>query len=60
MGHSPTLGEFLGTDAPTNWGKWGPEDKVGCRFRDPHGMDGLFSSGARSMPGDEVQYIRRA
>lgn len=24
------MGELLGTAAPTNWGKWGPKDEVGC------------------------------
>jgi kynurenine formamidase len=26
----PTMGELLGADAPTNWGKWGPDDELGC------------------------------
>ncbi|NUR91844.1 MAG: cyclase family protein [Nonomuraea sp.] len=26
----PSMGELLGADAPTNWGKWGPDDEVGC------------------------------
>ncbi|MCY4086226.1 MAG: cyclase family protein [Actinomycetia bacterium] len=25
----PTLGEFL-QDAPKNWGRWGPDDELGC------------------------------
>jgi kynurenine formamidase len=29
MSDSPTIGELLGVDAPTNWGKWGPDDEVG-------------------------------
>jgi kynurenine formamidase len=29
MSDSPTMTELLGADAPTNWGKWGPDDEVG-------------------------------
>ena len=25
----PGMGDFLGSDTPSNWGKWGPEDEVG-------------------------------
>jgi hypothetical protein len=29
MSDSPTMSELLGVDAPTNWGKWGPdEDRI--------------------------------
>ena len=24
------MGEFLGSDTPTNWGKWGPDDELGA------------------------------
>jgi kynurenine formamidase len=27
---SPAMREVLGSDAPTNWGRWGPDDEVGC------------------------------
>jgi kynurenine formamidase len=27
---SPSMAELLGADAPTNWGKWGKDDEVGC------------------------------
>ncbi|NMH92345.1 cyclase family protein, partial [Pseudonocardia bannensis] len=30
MSDAPAMGEFLGADAPSNWGKWGPDDEVGC------------------------------
>jgi len=26
----PTMAELLGEDAPKNWGKWGPDDELGC------------------------------
>lgn len=26
----PAMGELLGADAPSNWGKWGPDDELGC------------------------------
>jgi kynurenine formamidase len=26
---TPTMGELLGADTPSNWGKWGPDDEVG-------------------------------
>jgi kynurenine formamidase len=26
----PSMQELLGTDAPSNWGKWGPDDELGC------------------------------
>lgn len=29
--HPPrTVAELLGADSPSNWGKWGPDDEVGC------------------------------
>lgn len=27
---APAMNEVLGSDAPTNWGKWGPNDELGC------------------------------
>src|SRR3954451_10014451 len=30
MSESPSMRSVLGDDAPSNWGKWGPEDEVGC------------------------------
>ncbi|WAL69521.1 cyclase family protein [Amycolatopsis cynarae] len=27
---APAMRELLGEDAPTNWGKWGPDDELGC------------------------------
>ena len=30
MAVSPAMRELLGTDAPSNWGKWGPDDELGC------------------------------
>ena len=30
MSDSPAMRDVLGEDAPTNWGKWGPEDELGC------------------------------
>jgi hypothetical protein len=30
MPEVPSMRELLGDDAPTNWGKWGPDDEVGC------------------------------
>ncbi len=30
MSDAPAMGDFLGADAPTNWGKWGPDDELGC------------------------------
>ncbi len=26
---APSMAELLGADAPSNWGKWGPDDEVG-------------------------------
>jgi kynurenine formamidase len=30
MSDAPAMSELLGTDAPSNWGKWGPDDELGC------------------------------
>src|SRR5690606_39773528 len=30
MTEAPAMRELLGEDTPTNWGKWGPDDEVGC------------------------------
>lgn len=30
MADAPSMAELLGQDTPTNWGKWGPDDQVGC------------------------------
>ena len=30
MADSKSIGDFLGADAPSNWGKWGPDDELGC------------------------------
>jgi kynurenine formamidase len=30
METAPSMRELLGADAPSNWGKWGPDDEVGC------------------------------
>jgi kynurenine formamidase len=30
MSESPSMRSVLGDDALSNWGKWGPEDEVGC------------------------------
>lgn len=27
---TPPMRELLGDDAPSNWGKWGPDDELGC------------------------------
>jgi kynurenine formamidase len=27
---APSMSELLGADAPSNWGKWGPDDELGC------------------------------
>jgi kynurenine formamidase len=27
---APPMAELLGSDAPTNWGRWGPDDEVGA------------------------------
>jgi hypothetical protein len=29
MADAPAMNELLGADAPTNWGKWGPDDELG-------------------------------
>jgi hypothetical protein len=29
MADAPAVNELLGADAPTNWGKWGPDDELG-------------------------------
>jgi hypothetical protein len=29
MSDSPAMHEVLGADAPSNWGKWGPQDELG-------------------------------
>ena len=30
MSDAPAMRELLGEDAPTNWGKWGPDDELGA------------------------------
>ena len=30
MSDTPAIGALLGHDTPSNWGKWGPDDQVGC------------------------------
>jgi kynurenine formamidase len=30
MSEAPAMRELLGDDAPSNWGKWGPDDELGC------------------------------
>jgi hypothetical protein len=30
MSEVPAMAEILGADAPTNWGKWGPDDELGA------------------------------
>jgi kynurenine formamidase len=30
MSEAPLMRDLLGTDAPSNWGKWGPDDEVGA------------------------------
>ena len=30
MSDVPTMGEFLGADALSNWGKWGSDDELGA------------------------------
>ena len=30
MAESKSIGDFLGADTPSNWGKWGPDDELGC------------------------------
>ena len=30
MSDAPAMRELLGEDAPTNWGRWGPDDELGC------------------------------
>ena len=30
MSDAPVMRELLGEDAPTNWGRWGPDDELGC------------------------------
>jgi kynurenine formamidase len=30
MSDAPAMRDLLGEDAPTNWGKWGPDDELGC------------------------------
>ncbi|MBC6459949.1 cyclase family protein [Actinomadura sp. HBU206391] len=30
MSDAPEMREVLGEDAPSNWGKWGPDDELGC------------------------------
>jgi kynurenine formamidase len=30
MSDAPAMRDLLGADAPTNWGKWGPDDELGC------------------------------
>src|SRR5689334_23371433 len=29
MADAPAMHEVLGADAPSNWGKWGPQDELG-------------------------------
>lgn len=30
MADAPEMRDVLGADAPSNWGKWGPDDELGC------------------------------
>lgn len=30
MSTTPSMSELLGDNPPSNWGKWGPEDELGC------------------------------
>ena len=30
MSDAPAMRDLLGADAPSNWGKWGPDDELGC------------------------------
>ena len=30
MPDAPAMNDLLGADTPKNWGKWGPDDEVGC------------------------------
>ena len=30
MSEVPAMAQILGADAPTNWGKWGPDDELGA------------------------------
>ena len=30
MADAPAVGELLGADTPTNWGRWGPDDELGA------------------------------
>jgi kynurenine formamidase len=30
MSDAPAMRELLGEDAPSNWGRWGPNDELGC------------------------------
>lgn len=30
MSETPAMRDVLGEDAPSNWGKWGAEDELGC------------------------------
>ena len=30
MSEAPAMRDLLGEDTPTNWGKWGPDDELGC------------------------------
>jgi kynurenine formamidase len=30
MSDVPAMRDLLGEDAPSNWGKWGPDDELGC------------------------------
>jgi Predicted metal-dependent hydrolase len=30
MSDAPAMKDLLGADAPSNWGRWGPDDEVGC------------------------------
>lgn len=30
MSEAPAMREVLGENPPNNWGKWGPDDELGC------------------------------
>jgi kynurenine formamidase len=30
MSHIPSMADLLGADAPSNWGRWGPDDELGA------------------------------
>ena len=50
MPDAPTMNELLGADTPKNWGKWGPDDELGCAElpRREGGAAGRRSTSARA------------